>query len=126
MQNFVKSATTRMQFGRANGLGLIVQGVLLLGAQLILTFGLKNDVSFTGGEQRIAPAQRATRLPLFFGGISLVAGVLIFFNNKHRQAEEGRSVPGVSGKEESDARPRHSTGHKVCSIHSAFATGNTV
>jgi len=59
---------------KTSGLGLIVLGILLLGAQLVLYLGFKNVHPPPGtGEQHIEPppSARTTPLPGVFGAISL-------------------------------------------------------
>src|SRR5258708_36345196 len=65
---------------KTSGLGLIVLGILLLGAQLVLYLGFKNVHPPPGtGEQHIEPppSARTTPLPGVFGAISLIAGIAL-------------------------------------------------
>ena len=65
---------------KTSGLGLIVLGILLLGAQLVLYLGFKNVHPPPGaGEQHIEPPPSARTIPLpgVFGAISLIAGIAL-------------------------------------------------
>jgi hypothetical protein len=65
---------------RSWGLGLIALGVLLLGAQLILSMGPKTARDVTT-ETHPAPQVRRTVLPGVFGAIALAAGM--FSRTRH-------------------------------------------
>jgi hypothetical protein len=59
------------------GLGLIVLGTLLLGAQLVLYLGYGSVSQPNNAETHIEPVRRTTSLPGIFGATSLVAGLAL-------------------------------------------------
>jgi hypothetical protein len=77
------------------GLGLIVLGILLLGAQLVLYLGFKNVHPGTQGESHVAPVSRTSPLPGIFGMILLVSGVALSGKSRREvdDPRDGTSVP---------------------------------
>ena len=92
---------------KTSGLGLIVLGILLLGAQLVLYLGFKSVHPPPGtGEQHIEPppSARTTPLPGVFGAISLIAGIALVAK-RPEDAEDPRD--GLTVPEEPADRARH-------------------
>ena len=84
---------------RTTGLGLITLGVLLLGAQLVLYLGAKNEhPPPDSGEMHIAPPPevRTTPLPGIFGMMSLVIGFALAARNPEEADDptDGLTIPG--------------------------------
>lgn len=82
------------------GLGLIVLGILLLGAQLILYLGYRNTDPRYRGEEHMQPGvmSGASLLPGVFGVVFLASGLALSART-HREADDprdGRSIPGES------------------------------
>ena len=85
-------------------LGLIVLGILLLGAQLVLYLGVKTTATPpNSGEVHMVPKERMTPLPGILGIIFLVAGFAVSAKTRDQADDprDGRSVPN-----ESDDRAR--------------------
>jgi uncharacterized membrane protein YfcA len=74
-----------MQFGKFHGWAFITFGVLLLLVQLGLYFTPKQD-AVTSPERNPAPVvvQGITALPGVIGVLSLILGVGLYINNRHK------------------------------------------
>jgi hypothetical protein len=95
---------------KTSGLGLIVLGILLLGAQLVLYLGFKNVYPPPGtGEQHIGPppSARTTPLPGVFGAISIIAGIA-FVAKRPEQADDPRDGLTIPENPADRAKQEHS------------------
>jgi hypothetical protein len=86
---------------KTSGLGLIVLGILLLGAQLVLYLGAKNVVPPPdSGEIHLVPKARTTLLPAIVGALCLIGG-LALVARKPEEADDptdGLSIPEEAGE----------------------------
>jgi hypothetical protein len=91
-----------MHVRRSSGLGLIVLGILLLGAQLVLSLGAKTTkrmanesrpVPTSPAESHPAPVDGTTVIPGVFGLIALVSGIVVAATSGGSQSGDGCSVP---------------------------------
>jgi len=81
---------------KTSGLGLIVLGILLLGAQLVLYLGVKNSVPPPASdENQIQVPHRAAPLPGVLGGIALIAGLALVVKRREEADDprDGLSIP---------------------------------
>lgn len=86
---------------KTSGLGLIVLGILLLGAQLVLYLGAKDVVPPPdSSEIHLVPKARTTLLPAIFGALCLIGG-LALVARKPEEADDptdGLSIPEEAGE----------------------------
>jgi uncharacterized membrane protein YfcA len=77
-----------MQFGKFHGWAFIALGLLLILVQLGLYFAPKQD-AVTSPERNPAPApvHKTTVLPGVVGVLSLILGVGLYINNRHKPQE---------------------------------------
>jgi hypothetical protein len=84
---------------KTSGLGLIVLGILLLGAQLVLYLGVKYAyLPPPSDEAHAQPPHRATPLPAVLGGLSLIAGLTLIAKRSEEANDprDGLSIPEES------------------------------
>jgi hypothetical protein len=89
---------------KTSGLGLIVLGILLLGAQLVLYLGAKNVVPPPRSDEiHVVPKARTTPLPGIFGALCLISGLALV---ARRPEEADDPTDGLTIPEEADERVR--------------------
>ena len=95
---------------KTSGFGLIILGILLLGAQLVLYLGVRNlDPASRTGEQHIEPPTTVRTTPLagVFGAISLIAGIALA-TRRPRETDDPRD--GLTLPEDPHNSPRQTRG----------------
>jgi hypothetical protein len=75
-----------MQFGKTQGIALIVLGIILIGVQFKLGSGSPGNVPPRGapsaGTERPHDAHRLGPFPAIIGTVSLVAGIAVFASSR--------------------------------------------
>ena len=76
-----------MQFGKFHGWAFIGLGVLLLLMQLGLYFAPNQDVARPPEDPAPSAVHTTTLLPGVVGGLSLILGIRLYINNRHKPQE---------------------------------------
>ncbi len=76
-----------MQFGKFHGWAFIALGGLLLLVQLGLYFAPKQDAASSPENSAPGAVHKTTLLPGVVGGLSLILGIGLYINNRHKPQE---------------------------------------
>jgi hypothetical protein len=76
-----------MQFGKFHGWAFIALGALLLLVQLGLYFAPKQDAARSPENPAPAGVHKTTLVPGVVGGLSLILGIGLCINNRHKPQE---------------------------------------
>ena len=76
-----------MQFGKFHGWAFIALGALLLLVQLGLYFAPNQDASKSPENPAPAAVHKTTLVPGVVGGLSLILGIGLYINNRHKPQE---------------------------------------
>lgn len=80
-----------MQFGRIQGIALMVLGFLLVGIQAIVLMAPRKDVARTEGSTKTVES-KISLVPGIVGGIALIAGYWIFFSARRTDEPDAKNV----------------------------------
>jgi hypothetical protein len=81
-----------MQFGKVHGVGFIVLGLLLLGAQAFIVMRGQNSHNVPNSPRVEAnephlPEKKISRLPVIIGSAAVVAGIALLVSNRNKPQE---------------------------------------